>query len=197
MQAFYIKFSDNFKVLFDDVIVLNSIQKGKIVSTARKYKREEITNAKTGLKVSLTSNQKDEIVVAKERIVSDKSPLDLHEKQIVEFTEHSIDRIIKRYKGNLTECYLVMIDMVKKSKEINELAEWKGYSSLAYTFLHTANLNLDKIVVAFVRNGDHIRIVTVMNDVEVDSMDYRLSEDDDTAQMLLRFRSQLKDGYNS
>lgn len=197
MQAFYIKFSDNFKVLFDDVIVLNSIQKGKIVSTARKYKREELTNAKTGVKVSLTSDQKDKIVVAKERIVSDRSPLELHEKQIVEFTDHSIDRIIKRYKGNLIECYLAMIDKVKKSREINDLAEWKGYSSLAYTFLHTADLNLDKIVVTFVRSGDNIRIVTVMNDVEVDSMDFRLSDDDETAQMLLRFRSELKDGYNS
>lgn len=110
-------------------------------------------------------------------------------EEIVEFTERSTNGIIRRYKDYLIECYLAMINKVKKSTEINDIAEWKDYSSLAYTFLHTANLNLHKIVVTFVRGSDNIRIVTVMNDIEVDSMDYRLSGDIETTQILLRFRS--------
>lgn len=195
MTIFQIRFSGQDRIKFDDVIELNPEQKSAVLIYARKYKRVYIVNLKEGLKVELTLDQQAQVLMEKNNIVQSKSSVELHQSNVIEFTEHSIDRIIKRFKGDLSRCYLFVIDMVKDSNEVSNFAEWKGRRNLTYLLLHIEDRVENKVVISFIKDRNKVRIVTAMNDSVVDSMDYRISENNDMTQKLLDFREQLKNRF--
>lgn len=100
MQKFIIRFSDNTTIQFEDIISLNSIQKVDILSKAMQHPMEQLTNEKTGFKIELESCQKETILNEKDKVISGRTAYDLYNQQIISFTAHAIDRIIKRYKNN-------------------------------------------------------------------------------------------------
>lgn len=197
MGNFLITFADRTKIRFEDIIDLTSTQKGLILSKALNLIQEEVKNEKYGLKITITSNQEKVVLAKKNQIISNQSSLELYESQVVEFTEHSVERIIKRYKGDQLCTYLAAIEHLKRASQTSDTAEWKGFKSLSYTFLHTIKKKSDKIVVIFIRKGTHLKIITVMNDWESDSMDYRLSEDEDLTRKMLQLKNELKDIFKN
>ena len=195
MEKFVIQFADNVNIQFEDVIELNTFQKEIILSYACKHTKEEINYSKSGVKIELDSDQKNKVMDVKEQIVSGKTPLELYKQQFVEFTAHSVDRVIKRYGGDKTKYYFFVINIIQNANSIYNLAEWKGFKSLTYTFLYILNHITNKVVVTFVRKGKNIKVITVMNDAEFDSLDFRISEDDQLKQKMLQLRNKLKDTY--
>lgn len=195
MTIFQIRFSDNDKMKFDDVIELNAEQKSTILSNARKYNQIYIVNLKEGFKVELTLDQQAKVLKEKNNITQDKTATQLYQNNVIEFTEHSIERIIKRYKGDLSRCYLFVIDMVKDSNDVSNIAEWKGRSNLTYLFLHLEERVEYKVVVSFIKGRDKMRMITAMNESDIDSMDFRISEDNDMNEKLLNLREQLKNRF--
>lgn len=196
MTIFQIRFSGNYRIKFDDVIELNSEQKSAILIYARKYSRFYIVNLKEGLKVELTLDQQAKVLIEKNNIVQNKTAIELYQSNVIDFTEHSIDRIIKRFSGDLSRCYLFVINMVKVSNDVSNNAEWKGRSNLTYLLIHTEEKIENKVVISFLKGRNKIKIITAMNDSVVESMDFRISEDNDMLKKILALREQLKNRYN-
>lgn len=91
-----------------------------------------------------------------------------------------------------------MINNVIKADELSDLAEWKGFKSLSYTFIYTSEQHTKtKIVITFIKKDKNMKIITVMNEKEMDSMDFRVSEDDELSHKMMELRNRLRDSYNS
>lgn len=86
--------------MFEDVISLTSHQKSLILSMALQYTKDELNNVKSGLKISLEPEQQSHLLKVKNCIVSGKSSRELYEQNIIEFTVHSVERMLKRIHGN-------------------------------------------------------------------------------------------------
>lgn len=190
-----IKFKDEVKITFKDIIELNNLQKSMILVKASKQTQKEIKDEKNGLKIDLEEEQKKEIVSKKEKSFAKMTLLEIYESKVVEFTAHSIDRMIQRYSGNQTDAFLAVIDWLKKANEVQKQAEWKGFQALSYTFLSKGKKAINKIVVTFVERNDNLKIITVMNDGEVDEMRHNLGEDDALREKLEHLKQQLKDTH--
>lgn len=79
---------------------------------------------------------------------------------------------------------------------MSNYAEWKGFTSLTYTFIDFSNQTTRKIVAIFVNMGRQMKIVTVISDEKHDSMDFRISEDTELFQKMLQLKQRLKNTYN-
>lgn len=197
LSRFVVEFSDGVTIVFEDVISLTSHQKSLILSTARQYTKEELNNLKSGLKVTLEPEQQFHLLKVKNCIVSDKSSRELYEQNIIEFTAHSVERMLKRLHGNNeVQIFFTVIDSIKNANVVSNHAEWKGFKSLSYTFIDSSNQMTRKIVAIFVNIGNRMRIITVINDEKYDSMDFRISEDTQLFQKMLQLKQRLKNTYN-
>jgi len=195
MNMFKIIFSNGQKILFEDIIELTFEQQEKILSYAKISTQVELKNSKSGLKIVLDVNQKKNVITIKDRVLWGKDSKELYKEQIVKFTSHSVDRMIKRYKGDLTVIYFSVIKMIQKAEEISDQAEWKGYKLLIYTFLFNSNNTLNKIAAAFMKRNRRLQVITAMNDQVTERMDFRISQDSEMSEKLLNLRSRLKNRY--
>lgn len=188
-------FSNGHRIIFEDIIVLTSEQRFELLSYAELYSQVEIKGFKTGLKVELTVSQKNNILTTKDEILQEKDPKEIFKEKLVKFTVHSVERMIQRYQGDLTNIYFSIIEMIQQSDEISNLAEWKGYKSLTYTFLHSNNNILNRVAAVFIKNNHRLQVITAMNDQVTNDMDFRISEDSKLADDLLKLRNKLKNRY--
>ncbi|MEI3609689.1 hypothetical protein [Pseudogracilibacillus sp. SO10305] len=78
-----------------------------------------------GLKIDLNDEQKEVIIIAKDDTLLGKDRVELINQGIVKFTRHSVERLIQRFKGNLSDLYLLVIEMIQKSTVVDDKAEWR------------------------------------------------------------------------
>src|SRR5690625_1116811 len=132
MNMFKIILSNGRSILFEDIIKLNKEQRIKILSYAKSVSQVAIQNSKSCRQVDIGATEKKKMTTIKERVLQGKNSKEIFNEQIVKFTSHSVDRMMQRYQGNLTEIYFSIIEMIKQAEEISNQAEWKGYKSLTY-----------------------------------------------------------------
>lgn len=197
MSAFKIIFKDNQIIVFNDIIVLSQEQQDKILDYALNEVQDELKSKKTGYKIELNDDQIRKAIDTKNIITGDKSESELYNSNIIQFEGHSVERIIKRV-GN-TDSIFTFMDLIRKIKEadfIHHKAEWKGFPRLSYTYMKEGDADKYKFTLAFIKGGSTIKVVTVSN-INIDEMDYRVTENEETLQRLLQFKEKLKKRLNS
>lgn len=171
IKSIEIVFSDRKGELLQDIIELqdeqvNIIKKESIKKTENGWKK-----TKSGVKVKLTEDQKKVVLKCKNDILKPGgqtlTPQELFDYQIVDFREHSLERVSERIEGNprsvpdektLFEIIQVLID----SERIADHFEWKGYPGLAFKFLGY-NLEFQEIgIVCGLSPESDVLVITIV-----------------------------------
>lgn len=175
-----IRVRDKTLYIEEDNIVLYSHQMQDIRKQARRRSEREWLCSDSGVKVTLTSTQQQQILHVKDQIFNFLSPSKdpkevLRKKGSIGFTVHASERILERVERlsvkeveeiNKEEVYSIIdphtlekiVESLIKTDSVYSKAEWKGYPYLNYTFLCQLGDRTLDVVVNF---GVNILIITI------------------------------------
>lgn len=162
----------------EDNIDLYSHQLNAVQSQARRKTEMEWLSSPSGIKITLTRTQQEQIVDVKDQLFNFMSPNKdpkevLNKTGNVGFTSHAFDRILERVerfsreeieKNRIKtiidpETLEKIIEALIRTKNVFYKAEWKGSPYLNYTFLCELEGRKLDIVVNFETN---ILIITIV-----------------------------------
>ena len=156
---------------FQDIIELTDAQRAIILEVSKDKSFEQWIALDTGLKIRLTSEQREAIMRLKNDLVASKDKRELLKGNTIVFTRHARERIAVRVDKLPKEApptfdsILLVIQLVIESDVVDGQAEWKGYPNLAYTLMHTGYEEKFKITVSFeMIDHEHIKVITVSNE---------------------------------
>lgn len=169
-MAFEILLADR-KIIFQDIIELSEEQQKYILEVSDSKTQDEWFSLDTGIKIPIDPEQQAEIIEFKNGLVSDKDSRDLIKNDTIIFTRHARERIavrvdkVSKVAPPSVNSILLVIQLVIDSDAVDEQAEWKGYTNLAYTLCHTEYDERFKVTVSFeILDQERIRVITVSND---------------------------------
>ncbi len=198
-KRFSITFSDLEVMEFFDILTLEDKQINEILEIASQNTKWHFRNETKGIDISyLTATQKQRILISKDRVVYGRSIDDLRSQGKVLVTLHSQKRILERIGSNKGD---IIIDIIQRIVEADKVlkAQFKGYSSLAYTLTKRGDPKYYKLPISFkwVDGKRKILSVTVTHkNASPSTMTTRLDYDDDLVRRMEEFKRRLVERSN-
>jgi hypothetical protein len=193
--AIEIPLKRNKVIIFDDVIQLTTKQWAKIFEKSSLKTEKQWLQPKTkGVKIKLTPDQRRDVLAHKDGFVQNHTVDSLMLARMIRFTDHGLERISERIdkmppeEPPSEEALRAMVDLVIRSTEVSQDAEWKGYSSLSYSFKGIYDQRECSVVIVF--DGPML-VITVVTDTG-GTIGVAALMKDDQLQKLKEFRDKLK-----
>ncbi|NHN31737.1 hypothetical protein [Paenibacillus agricola] len=194
-MAIQIPLKGNKNMELDDIIKLAPKQWAKIFErSVLKTEKQWLQPKTNGIKIKLTSDQRQDVILHKNGFVEKHSGDSLMLDGKIRFTDHGLQRISERIDKMPPEtppseaAMRAMVDLVIRSTEVSQDAEWRGYASLSYSFKGTYEQTECAVVVVF--EGDRLVITEVTDIGETVNVTSLIQEDQ--LQRLQAFRDQLQ-----
>ncbi|WP_217595183.1 hypothetical protein [Cohnella sp. GbtcB17] len=150
---------------FDDVIQLETAQLQQIIERAETKTQAQWRKPSTkGVRILLTEKQKQAVLEYKNRMVNGHTGESLIEADLIRFSHHSKERIASRIDKDIfpdPDTLIGLADLLIRSQELGENADWRGFEGLSYSF--NGDYDGKACTMAIVFDGPMV-VVTVITD---------------------------------
>ncbi|OZI13261.1 hypothetical protein CEW92_02260 [Bacillaceae bacterium SAS-127] len=171
-------------VLLKDPLLLTSQQLVYLEGKAVQKTQQEWQDSNTGIKVTLTKEQKEHILNIKNQILKPQgqplTPAEIIEKDIIKFSKHGHERLIERYTEQppqfltLHEAVTEILQLLIDSNHVKDTCEWKGYEYLSYNFTTFNSINEFVEVVVNITGGHLMIVITIFKSERANELVNRL-----------------------
>lgn len=148
-----------------NVFLLTESQRDELINHAKLTTKQEMLDSESGVKIKMVEEQMEQVVSYKDKLFKGYDGKKALEDDLVEFKEHAFDRIYERFLNSdemeLDELLVKLIDVLINSSQVHDKFEWKGYSSLSFSFRGLDfELGFDTITIVSALTDDTAIIIT-------------------------------------